>query len=202
MTITLKSLKSVTISSLFVLLVVLVSCTQSDYTRLVKQELNRGVRVDSLIFGINFGDTRDEFYGKCFDLNKQQLIDQGPRAATVQYLFTDSLVHEKPTPMRLLFIPAFDEKDKIKEMNLEFSYVGWSPWAEEYQSSKLIEKVPEILMNWYKGNPFVIARVDDKDVPVKLDGNRRFLIYVKDEQNVVVKIHDILHPAYKHSISK
>jgi hypothetical protein len=194
--------KFVITSSFFCALIICVSCNQSDYTKLVKSELSRDVRLDSLILGINFGDSRDEFYGKCFDLNKQQLVTQGPSGATVQYLFTDSVVHSRPTPLRLLFIPAFDGDDKIKEMNLEFSYIAWSPWGEEYQSAKLLGEVQKILMIWYKGNPFIAVNVDGKEFPVKVDGNRRLAVYIKDDQNVVVKIHDILHPAYKHSISK
>lgn len=184
------------------LILFLSACTQSDYTKLVKRELGKGVRMDSVIFGINLGDTRDEFYGKCFDLNKKHLVTQGPKGATVQYLFTDSLIHKDPASLRLLFIPAFDEKDIIKEVNLEFSYMAWAPWNAELQSEKLIEKVKEIVMMWYKGNPFVMIKLNDQELPVKVDGNRRLIVYIKDEQNVVVKVHDILHPAYKHSITK
>lgn len=176
-------------------------CFQSDYTKLVKVELAKGIRVDSLLFGINLGDTRDEFYGKCFDLNKQQLITQGPGGATVQYLFNDSLVHEEPTDLRLLFIPVFDQHDVIIEMNLEFSYSAWAPWNESYQSDKLKEKVLKLLQHWYKGNEFITVDIDGNNVPIKLDGNRRMIVYLKDAQNVVVKIQDILHPKYRHSIS-
>ncbi|MCW5912825.1 MAG: hypothetical protein KIT62_17270 [Cyclobacteriaceae bacterium] len=161
----------------------------------------RGVRADSLLFGINLGDSRDEFYGKCFDLNKKELVTQGPGGATVQYLFTDSLFHDSPIPMRLLFIPAFDEKDKIAEMNLEFSYMGWAPWSKELQSDALIEKVLKLISSWYKGNPFIFVEMDGKNMPVKLDANRRMVVYIKDEQNVVVKIQDILHPKHQHSIT-
>ena len=85
-------------------------------------------------------------------------------------------------------------------MNLEFSYVAWAPWNNELQSNVLIEFVMKQILHWYKGNPFILVDMDGKNMPVKLDGNRRMAVYIKDEQNVVVKIHDILHPKYKHSI--
>lgn len=188
-------------SNFFALGIVWSGCFQSDYTKLVKAELAKGIRMDSVVFGINLGDTRDEFYGKCFDLNKQQLVTAGPNGATVQYLFTDSLFHAEPTDMRLLFIPAFDKDDVLIEMNLEFSYMAWAPWNRQYQSDTLKEKVLELLMQWYKGNEFIIAKINENEVPVKLDGNRRMLVYIKDEKNVVVKVHDILHPKYSHFIS-
>lgn len=181
--------------------VVLTGCFESDYTKLVKSELAKGIREDSLLLGIKFGDTQNDFYGKCFDLNKQRLVSQGPGNNSVQYLFKDSLVHDKPTEMRLLFFPNYDEKQKIAEMNMEISYPGWAPWNKAYQSDSLKEKTLELLMLWYKGNEFVTANVNDVKMPVKLDGNRRLLVYTKDAQSVVVKVQDITHPRFKHSIN-
>jgi hypothetical protein len=188
------------ISFLF-LATLITSCIQSDYTKLVKSELEKGIRKDSLLLGINLGDSRDDFYGKCFDLNHDSLVTQGPSGATVQYLFKDELVHDTLTNMRLLFIPVFDDQDKIIEMNLEFSYPAWAPWNENYHSDKLKSRVLELLMMWYKGNEFVTATINKTDIPVKVDGNRRMLVYIKDAQNVVVKIQDIMHPKFEHSIT-
>lgn len=176
-------------------------CFQSDYTKLVESELAKGTRQDSLLFGIKFGDTRNDFFGKCFDLNKQRLVTQGPGNTTVQYVFKDSLVHDEPAELRLLFYPAFDKNESIDEMGLEFSYLGWSPWNKALQSDSLKLKTMELLMLWYKGNEFVMADVNDRKIPVKLDGNRRILVYEKDPQSVAVRIQDILHPRFKHSIN-
>ena len=192
-----KSLKWLPTAFLFSL--VTAACFQSDYTKLVKTELERGVREDSLLFGIRFGDTRQDFYGKCFDLNKQRLVTQGPANTSVQYLFTDSAVHDRPIEMRLLFFPDYDEHEKIAEMDMEFSYPGWAPWNQALQSEQLKEKTRQLLMRWYHGNDFVTAQVNDSPMLVKLDGNRRILLYVKDAQSVAVKVQDILHPRFKHS---
>jgi len=177
-------------------------CVESDYTRLVKQELARNIRMDSVLLGIHLGDTREEFYGQCFDLNKQRLVTQGPNGATVQYLFIDSLVHAVPTPMRLLFIPRFDARDTIAELNLEYSYVGWSPWNSNLQVDTLFVKVQQMLIRSYGGNPFVFPKIEGVKTPVKLDGNRRMIVYKKDERNVVVKVQDIKNAMFRHSVSK
>jgi hypothetical protein len=176
-------------------------CIQSDYTKLVKSELAKGIRQDSLLLGINFGDTRNDFYVKCLYLNKQQLVREGPGNSSVQYLFNDSLVHTKPAEIKLLFMPTFDKNETIAEMNMEFSYLAWAPWNREYQSDSLKVKVMELLMHWYKGNDFVTATIKESEVPAKVDGNRRILVFIHDQQRVVVKVQDILNPMFRHSIT-
>ena len=177
-------------------------CFQSDYTRLVKSELAKNTRQDSLLLGLYFGDTRNTYFGKCFDLNKQKLIVPGPGNSSVQYRFTDSLFHKTPTDVRLLFRPTFDKNDKISEMVMEFSYPAWAPWNRQFQSDSLEQKVLKVLMRWYKGNEFVEAHINDGELPVKVDGNRRMMVYIKDPESVIVKIQDIMHPDFMHSISQ
>lgn len=178
--------------------VTLSGCFQSEYTRLVKAELAKGVRNDSLLFGIRFGDTRNEFYGKCFDLNKQQLVTAGA-GNNVEYVFSDSLFHRNPTNISLLFYPSFDQNDKITNMKMQFSYRAWAPWNRDMQSDSLLGKTQKILMNWYGGNNFILANVGGKQMPVKLDGNRRILVYTWDMKSVSVEVQDILNPVFKHA---
>ena len=177
-------------------------CFQSDYTRLVKSELAKDVRKDSVLLGIRLGDTRNVFYGKCFDLNKLKLITPGDGGTFVKYTFTDSLFHDKPAEVRLLFYPTFDQKDVIAEVKMDFSYLGWAPWNRQLQSDSLQDRVKKILMHWYGGNEFVTAHVDGTEMPVKVDGNRRMIVGIKDGQSVEVKVQDLLHPYFMHSISK
>jgi hypothetical protein len=178
------------------------SCIDSEYTKLVKRELAKETRADSLLFDIYFGDSRNNFYDKCLALNRRHLVSQGPSNSSVQYLFVDSVYHETPTPLRLLFYPRFDDKQLIKSMDLEISYTGWAPWNKKTQSDVLKPIVLDMLRNWYGGNEFINVEIDEVEVPVKLDANRRIMVYTKDDEKVVVKIQDILHPEYKHSISK
>ena len=46
--------------------------------------------------------------------------------------------------------------------------------------------------------------VKSKEVPlkVKVDGNRRLILVKKNDHIVSVKVQDILHPNYMHSVSK
>jgi hypothetical protein len=149
--------------------------------------------------GINFGDSQKAFRDKCFALNRQHLTMEGP-GFYVQYLISDSTLHKKPAVIRLLFRPSFDENDMIVDMDMKFSYPAWAPWVRQYQSDSLKVKVTQLLERWYRGNKFVTAHVKKNEIPVKVDGNRRILIFEDEPQTVVVKVQDILHPKYKETI--
>jgi hypothetical protein len=184
--------------NIFIISFFLNGCVQSEHTKLIKSELAKGVRHDSILLGISFGDSQKEFRDKCFALNRQHLTTEGP-GFYVQYFFSDSLPHERSAMIRLLFKPDFDKNDLITDMDLKFNYMGWAPWNRPYQSDSLKVKVIRML-EWYKGNKFVIAHVGKEEIPVKVDGNRRILVFEEEPQTVVVRVQDILHPKYKETI--
>ena len=60
------------------------SCETSPYLILEKKELSSGVRYDSLFLGVKFGMSSEEFYSHCWELNKKELIKQGPSNSSVK----------------------------------------------------------------------------------------------------------------------
>ncbi|MFZ9982664.1 MAG: hypothetical protein ACO3FI_11600 [Cyclobacteriaceae bacterium] len=188
--------------SVLALAIMVTGCLQSEYTKLVKEELATGVRKDSVVFDIELGDSRDEFYAKCTELNKQQLIMQGSGAFSVQHFFKDSLVHSKPREIKLLFSPIFDKGDTLAGMDLDYSYSDWAPWNKSAQSDSLEVYLIRLLELKFKGNPFIEVKSQNVPLKVKVDGNRRMVIVKKNEQIVSVKVQDLLHPNFMHSISK
>lgn len=183
-------------------LIILLSGCDSEYTKLVKRELKRNEVKDSILFDLHFGNTRSEFYRKCLQLNRQKLVNQGPSNSSVEYIFNDSIFHDEPTSIRLLFFPIFDSENTLIGMNYEFSYMGWAPWNEQMQASVLKPKVVELLNLWYGGNEFIELSLNEVNSFVKVDANRRIILYEKDPQSVVAKIHNLTHERFKHSISK
>jgi len=184
------------VSSVAIILL-LNGCFQSEYTRLVKQELAKGIRHDSVFLGIRLGDTQTAFRDKCFELNKERIVTEG-QGFWVQYLRPDSIPISPK--VKLLFFPTFDEKEVLSGLDLKFSFEGWAPWNKDLQSDRLMEEVKKVLMKWYGGNDFVMAHAKGNDIPVKLDGNRRIMIYNSPPEHVIVRIQDILHPMFSHTV--
>ena len=65
-------------------LIFLVSACQSEYTKLVKSELKSGKKNDTIFYNLRFGNTRQEFFKICWDLNKEGKVTNGPSNNTVQ----------------------------------------------------------------------------------------------------------------------
>jgi len=175
--------------SLIIIIISLFSCRGSEYQELVKSELASGIRYDSIMFGIYFGDTRKDFYANCWKLNKQGVISHGPKNMNVQY----TMKNEGGSDIAMLFYPAFDEDDRIRKMEVEYSYVAWAPWNEQYQADALLPVVQDTLMSWYPGNEFMELSVEEETYWVKVDGNRRINMKTNGKELVLVKVVDMLN---------
>ncbi len=179
-----------------VLLVLLVSSCQSDYTKLVNKELKSGKQNDEIFHGLKFGQTKGDFFRICWDLNKQNIATHGPDNSYVQTTLypQDSTQHTKK--IRMLFYARFSPDDIIRAMDIKFSYVAWAPWNTDLLSDKLLPKVQDTLMKWYPGNEFM--KVKD-NILVKVDGNRQIQLAIASDQNVSVLIEDL---SYKINLLK
>lgn len=168
------------------------SC-ESEYTKMVNREAERGFRQDSLLFGMKFGYTRQNFYDRCWELNHQKLVSQGPNNRSVQYVLTTGGKNENLTAINMLFYGTFDEKNIMTGMDMEFSYKAWSLWNDNLTAKKLFPVVQDTLMKWYKGNAFVALQSKNSpaDSLVKVDGNRQILLFIKNDKDVVAEIDDL-----------
>jgi hypothetical protein len=112
------------------------------------------------------------------------------------------VVHSSPESIKFLFRPNFDNKNRLAEMIIDLSYPGWSIGTPRYQSDTLKVKVIQLLEHLYGGNKFVTAHVGEEELPVKLDGNRRIYVERLDSKTIQVRVQDILHPIFQHSITR
>ena len=168
------------------------SCT-SEYTKAVEAGLKSGIRYDSLFLGMKIGQTRDDFYKTCWELNKQKLISEGPGNMTAKYIepvdpATDSLKRKQ-----ILFYGIFDENNVMQGMQMTYSYYAWSTWDKDMHANELIKELLAFYEKNYLKNPFMEVDLGLKDIKAyaKIDGNRQITIYQQNEKDVVVKIEDL-----------
>jgi len=161
---------------------------------MVKRELATGKEYNEMMFGMNVGLPKKEFYGKCWQLNKEKLVSQGPSNQYVRHLLDSvSPIYNPSSRIEMLFFGLFDEEDLMRGMRFRFSYTAWAPWNKALQPEKLQEEVKEMMKTLYPGNDFfnLDEKVNDQPIAVKIDGNRLITVYVFDNRFVQAYIEDL-----------
>ena len=152
---------------------------RSRYDRMLKRELESGVRNDSLFMGLYLGMPEKAFYTKCWQLNQKGLIRQGPTNTTVQYEIKKDLKY----PVVANFYPRFMHGD-IYEMPVRYVYKGWAPWNKKLSADKLESDI----LRWYEhlyGKGFIkVVHPKWGAAYVKVTGNRRITIFKENEMYV------------------
>lgn len=178
---------------------IFLSSCKSEYSRAVEKGMASGEIIDSLIFGMRIGQTKKDFYSICWELNKQQLISEGPGNMSAKYLEPLDSTKDKSLRKEMLFYGIFDENDIMYGMYMTYSYIAWAPWLEHLQSISLVDDLKAYYRANYPGNDFIEFSLKDLGIKAfaKIDGNRQILIYPKDAKDVIVKIEDLRHKLKK-----
>ena len=158
---------------LFAIAIIIVySCSNSgdEYGKMVKKELAKNVRVDSVFLGLHFGMTSKSFFTYCWELNKKGIISDGANNTMVLYKIDSALKY----PASMNFYPDF-YKDKIYNVRVIFQYNAWAPWNKTMFADSLLLNVLDLFKKWYPGGNEFTAITDKKKGTIyfKVDGNRR-----------------------------
>ena len=168
---------------------------ESEYSKLLKKELKSGKSFNDLVLGLKIGQTKDDFYEICADLNKKKLITSGARNLYPEYILYPKDSVENGKKIRMSFMGIFDNDRIMKGMDIRFNYYSWIAWREEYNSDNLIDEIKDTLQLWYPGNNFIEIdlKLDSKNnlAYVKIDGNRQITMYKIDGRDVAVIIEDV-----------
>ena len=164
---------------------------RSEYEKLVGRELAKDVDYDSLFFGYSLGMTRQGFYDRSWELNRQGLVMQGPQNQSVQYELKDEL----PYPAKMFYYADFHD-GVVSQMRVRFLYNGWAPWNKELSADSLQRHVLDLMRSWYEGHEFIVYGVK-KDFSgehveyVKVDGNRRISVEKLSDSEVLAVFTDL-----------
>lgn len=168
---------------------------ESEYSKLLKKELKSGKSFNDLVLGLKIGQTKDDFFEICADLNKKKLITSGARNLYPEYTLYPKDSVENGKKIRMSFMGIFDNDRIMKGMDIRFNYYSWIAWREEYNSDNLINEIKDTLQLWYPGNNFIEIdlKLDSKNnlAYVKVDGNRQITMYKIDGRDVAVIIEDV-----------
>lgn len=179
----------------FVLFIAVTGCqnfsssASAEYASLVKRELAKGVRNDSLFFGIYLGMTSKDFFAHCWEMNKKGVFTDGLNNTAVLYKMPTGLKY----PASMNFYPDFVD-GKISKMKTLFEYNEWAPWNKTHFADSLLPDVYRLYQSWYpEGNSFITMTDSARGtIYVKVDGNRRIVIGKYDDRMVKVDYTDLI----------
>ena len=155
----------------------------------IEKELATGVKNDSLFLGLEFGITMQEFFEHCKELNRQELVREGSKNMSVEYIFKDSL--DQPIAFNF-YADRETNGGPIYRYYTSFHYYAFALNRHLY-AERLLEMLPAILMDWYGGNePFTLVR-DKKKYLYKIDGNRMIELTTFDLSTVTATYYDLSH---------
>ncbi|MFD2201737.1 hypothetical protein [Shivajiella indica] len=142
---------------------------------------------DALFMGFYLGMPQKDFFDHCTELNKQQLITQGPGGNTnVEHLIKDKFSSE----VSMRFFPTFIDH-KIFEMPVTYQFISWAPWNKQYWADQLLEEVLEDYKKTYGDDFKLLNHPTQGKVYYRIDGKRRINLFVKDEQFVQAVFTDL-----------
>jgi hypothetical protein len=164
--------------TLFLGLIVFGGCQGSEYERRLKRELASGVRHDSIFLGLYLGMPNEVFFDHCYQLNQQRLVKEGLGGLSVEYRFPD----QNPE-LVMYFSPRFFD-DKVYQIEVQFTHPSWSPWNRDLWSEKLVDRVMSVIEQWHGPGFFRLENPERGTLWVKIDGNRRIVLNIVDDQFV------------------
>ena len=182
-------LHRLTIVLVIITSIVMASCSNTEltpYQALLKEELNRGVRYDTLFHGLHFNMTSTLFYEHCFEMNRQGVFFQHGGAEEIIIKYDQDFKY----PVEFIFYPEF-ENEQITELSGHFYYPMGTGFNKEFFAPKLQLEIEE----WYGGRPFLKVPGPDQysgDAYAKIDGNRQIMLWNhSDNHRVMILFSDL-----------
>ncbi|TLP74030.1 hypothetical protein [Maribacter sp. ACAM166] len=141
----------------------------------VTKELEKNIRQDSLIYGVHFGMTGEEFQRYCTGMNQKKIFMPNPSGTNVRLEISNGF----GTPVYLNFFPVLIGKSPIRKVNASLKYKKFSYYEEKHKIEILVNQAITYFEEGYGGNRFFSIPHENKLLKfmyVKIDGNRKILL--------------------------
>lgn len=157
---------------------------EEQYIRMEEEELESGIRHDSLFKGIHFTMEEKQFRDYCFNQNLEGEFKQG--GVKSGNWVECKLKNELKYPAAINFFPKFQD-NRITEMEAAIYYDNIRLGAPVPKGDSLLHDVLQLMEKWY-GEGFIKINSPyfyKEDVYVKVDGNRRITLYKDASENLI-----------------
>ena len=176
-----------------IILILIFGCQKkSEYSTILTRELEKKNEFNDLIFDMKIGQSRQDYFDICYQLNKQKKIISGERSLNPELILKSKNGLTKGSNIKMSFNGIFNEKKTMRGFEMRFYFTGWSNWNKDLSSENLLFQLKDTLRKWFPGNDFFKVNFENNlSAEVKIDGNRRILAYKVNSKDVAVRIEDM-----------
>ena len=176
-----------------IIFILIVGCQRkSEYSTILTRELEKKNEFNDLIFDMKIGQSRQDYFNICYQLNKQKKIISGERSLNPELILKSKNGSTKGSNIKMSFNGIFNEKKTMRGFEMRFYFTGWSNWNKDLSSENLLFQLKDTLRKWFPGNDFFKVNFENNlSAEVKIDGNRRILAYKVNSKDVAVRIEDM-----------
>jgi len=176
-----------------IILILIIGCQKkSEYSTILTRELEKKNEFNDLIFDMKIGQSRQDYFDICYQLNKQKKIISGERSLNPELILKSKNGLTKGSNIKMSFNGIFNEKKTMRGFEMRFYFTGWSNWNKDLSSENLLFQLKDTLRKWFPGNDFFKVNFENNlSAEVKIDGNRRILAYKVNSKDVAVRIEDM-----------
>lgn len=172
-----KYFRSILFKSVLIVVIFFSSCVQKkNYEEVVKDELARGIRYDSIVYGVRLGMTYDEFFSYCFDKNIEGVFKPNNSGTSVKTVIEEGY----NSPVVLEFYPQSNQNNGVITIyNATLKYKEFSHYNKNYSIENLLNETIRAFEKGYKGNDFFTIPHENKLLKynyIKIDGNRKITV--------------------------
>ena len=191
-----KKLNFLNLNRIFFTIIIfslIVGCQRkSEYSEILTRELEKENEFNDLIFDMKIGQSRQDYFDICYQLNKQKKIISGERSLNPELILKSKNGLTKGSNIKMSFNGIFNEKKTMRGFEMRFYFTGWSNWNKDLSSENLLFQLKDTLRKWFPGNDFFKVNFENNlSAEVKIDGNRRILAYKVNSKDVAVRIEDM-----------
>lgn len=165
---------------------------KSEYSIILTRELEKKNQFNDLIFDMKIGQSRQDYFDICYQLNKQKKIISGERSLNPELILKSKNGSVKGSNIKMSFNGIFNEKKIMRGFEMRLYFTGWSNSNKDLSSDTLLTQFKDSLKVWFPGNDFFKVNFENNlSAEVKIDGNRRILAYKVNSKDVAVRIEDM-----------
>jgi hypothetical protein len=162
---------------LFGIIILASSCVrEQSYESVRKEELAKGIHVDSVIYKVHLGMSYSDYYTYCFQMNQKGLFKPNITGDMVSL----ELARGFRFPVIFEFMPSKQgNSEKIYFYWGKLTYKNFSYYNKDCSIEKLTKEAMNYFENNYKGRKFI--RIPNENILlkykfVKIDGNRQITL--------------------------